>query len=122
GALDHPRRAGIRNAVPTFKERTSGHRQLTIEHRQLKTGIMEQLLVINLTIVLASWLGSCAPRQQPATAPVASTQGEWRSLFNGEDLSGWRPTGAAIWRVDQRDGWPATIVGGQEGDPKRAGN
>jgi len=101
--------------TPYFEEKAC---RLTIDHSQLTTCDMKPLLWFVLVTVLAS----CAPRQQPATAPVASTQGEWRSLFNGEDLSGWRPTGTAIWRVDQRDGWPATIVGGQEGDPKRAGN
>ncbi len=37
-------------------------------------------------------------------------------IFNGEDLSGWEARGKAEWRVE--DG---VIVGGQDGDPKRAG-
>lgn len=41
---------------------------------------------------------------------------QWRSLFNGKDLSGWKVLGTAAWRVE--DG---VIVGTQDGDPKRAG-
>lgn len=40
----------------------------------------------------------------------------WRPLFNGHDLEGWSAVGTAKWRVE--DG---VIVGGQDGDPKRAG-
>ncbi len=71
--------------------------------------------------LLALALASCAPKQPPAVAPP-STQYSWRSLFNGYDLAGWRTTGSAVWRVDHKDGWPDMIVGGQDGDPKRAGN
>ena len=42
--------------------------------------------------------------------------GEWRSLFNGKDLSGWTPVGKAVWRVE--DG---VIVGKQDGDASRSG-
>src|SRR5438045_4707680 len=45
-----------------------------------------------------------------------SDQADWRSLFNGKDLDGWVPQGSAVWRVE--DG---IIVGGQDGDPKKAG-
>src|SRR5437764_6270505 len=79
---------------------------------------MKQLLPIAIfTLILCS----CAPKQPPAVAPP-STQYSWRSLFNGQDLTGWRTTGSAVWRVDHKDGWPDMIVGGQDGDPKRAGN
>jgi len=40
----------------------------------------------------------------------------WRDLFNGKDLEGWKSIGTAVWKVE--DG---AIVGGQDGDPKRAG-
>src|SRR5438445_5995850 len=75
---------------------------------------------IVLTLVVVSVV-SCAERPAPqvvapATGPV------WRSLFNGQDLSGWRPVGSAVWRVDHKEGWPDLIVGTQDGDPKRAGN
>jgi type 1 glutamine amidotransferase len=42
--------------------------------------------------------------------------GEWRSLFNGKDLTGWKAIGSAVWKVE--DG---VIIGGQDGDPKKAG-
>jgi hypothetical protein len=64
---------------------------------------------------------SCAPKQAPVAA-APSTQYSWRSLFNGYDLTGWWPVGSAAWRVDHKEGWPDMIVGGQDGDPKRAGN
>jgi hypothetical protein len=71
--------------------------------------------------LLTTTLASCASRPAPP-APPPVVQDEWRSLFNGQDLTGWRTTGSAVWRVDHKDGWPDMIVGGQEGDPKRAGN
>ncbi len=43
------------------------------------------------------------------------TQGE-QSLFNGKDLTGWKPIGAAVWKAE--DG---VLTGGQDGDPKRSG-
>ena len=49
-----------------------------------------------------------------ASAPLA--QEDWKPLFNGKDLENWTQTGSAKWRVE--DG---VIVGGQDGDPKRAG-
>src|SRR4051812_42836458 len=42
--------------------------------------------------------------------------GEWRTLFDGRDLTNWTQNGSARWTV--KDG---IIEGGQEGDPKRAG-
>src|SRR5256885_1795096 len=78
--------------------------------------------------VLLRWVGRgcrCVPwrkRPPPAAAGPASTQSAWRWLFNGQDLSGWRVVGSAVWRVDHKDGWPDMIVGGQDGDPKRSGN
>src|SRR5690348_13239386 len=50
-----------------------------------------------------------APADQPSS-------GEWRSLFNGKDLSGWTSVGKAVWRVE--DG---VIVGKQDGDASRSG-
>ncbi|HEY7116658.1 MAG TPA: DUF1080 domain-containing protein [Tepidisphaeraceae bacterium] len=72
-------------------------------------------------LFLALSITSCAPKP-PATQPVTSRPDEWRLLFNGQDLSGWRRTGSAIWRVEYKEGWPGMIVGTQDGDPKRAGN
>lgn len=48
------------------------------------------------------------------TAPFLSA--EEVSIFNGEDLSQWEVRGKAEWRVEN-----GVIVGGQDGDPKRAG-
>jgi acetyl esterase/lipase len=50
------------------------------------------------------------------TTGKAGAEAGWRSLFNGRDLEGWSQVGTAKWRVE--DG---TIVGGQDGDPKRSG-
>ena len=41
---------------------------------------------------------------------------EWRSLFDGKDLSAWTSVGNAQWRVEE-----GVIVGGQDGDPKKSG-
>jgi len=38
------------------------------------------------------------------------------SIFNGEDLSGWKTVGSAVWSVKE-----GRIQGGQNGDPKRSG-
>jgi hypothetical protein len=81
----------------------------------MNSGRLIALIGITLTFC------SCAPKQAPVAA-APSTQYAWRSLFNGNDLTGWRPVGSAVWRVDHKDGWPDMIVGGQDGDPKRAGN
>jgi hypothetical protein len=73
-------------------------------------------------IVLVGLLASCSQKEAPVvSAPAPSTQYAWRSLFNGRDLMGWKAVGSAVWRVDHKDGWPDMIVGGQDGDPKRAG-
>jgi hypothetical protein len=79
---------------------------------------MNRLLSL-LTIMLVA---GCAtkPAPAPTTAP-APDAAAWRDLFNGRDLTGWKKAGSAEWRVDQSGAWPAMIVGGQEGDPKRAG-
>src|SRR5678810_941842 len=45
-----------------------------------------------------------------------SDQADWRTLFDGKNLDGWKPEGSAKWRVE--DG---IIVGGQDGDPKKSG-
>jgi hypothetical protein len=65
---------------------------------------------------------SCTATKEPPVAPPSATQSTWRSLFNGEDLSGWKVTGTARWLADDKDGSIPMIVGSQEGDPKRAGN
>src|SRR3954466_7367001 len=49
-------------------------------------------------------------------AVFTAVGGEWRTLFDGRDLTNWTQNGSARWRV--KDG---IIEGGQEGDPKRAG-
>ena len=52
-----------------------------------------------------------------ASAAVAEDKAaEWRELFNGKDLTGWKPVGSAVWKVE--DG---VLVGTQDGDPKRSG-
>ena len=57
------------------------------------------------------------PSNSQATSGTAAVaESEWRPLFNGRDLKGWKESGTAKWRVE--DG---VIVGGQDGDPKRAG-
>jgi hypothetical protein len=73
-------------------------------------------------LILALFALSCTPSSPPATQPVTKQADDWRPLFNGEDLTGWRPVGSAIWRVEHKEGWPGMIVGTQDGDPKRAGN
>jgi len=47
---------------------------------------------------------------------TSASAGEWRPLFDGKSLEGWAQIGSAKWAVV--DG---AIVGGQDGDPKRAG-
>ncbi|MCY3021769.1 MAG: DUF1080 domain-containing protein [Planctomycetota bacterium] len=47
---------------------------------------------------------------------AADTATEWRDLFNGKDLAGWKELGSAVWKVE--DG---VIVGGQDGDFRRGG-
>jgi hypothetical protein len=68
-----------------------------------------------LTCIALPAVSLAADAPAPAAAAAVSAA-EWRPLFNGRDLEGWRQTGTARWRVE--DG---VIVGGQEGDPKRAG-
>jgi hypothetical protein len=71
--------------------------------------------IVLLPVVVCSCAAPTKPVPPPATRPVV------RSLFVHGDLSAWRTTGSARWRVDQKDGWPDMIVGGQDGDPKRSG-
>src|SRR6266581_2334892 len=73
-----------------------------------------------LPILLAILLVGCTSKPPPAPAPAP--QSEWQPLFDGTTLAGWRATGSAQWHVDQPEDWPPTIVGGQDGDPKRGGN
>jgi hypothetical protein len=47
---------------------------------------------------------------------VLVQDGDFRPLFNGKDLDGWKAVGSAPWRVE--DG---VLVGGQDGDPKKSG-
>jgi hypothetical protein len=74
------------------------------------------------TLMLAICLASCSSQPAPPAPAAAPPKDEWRSLFDGRDLSGWQKTGSADWHVDHKDGWPDMIVGGQDGDPKRGGN
>src|ERR1041384_6833061 len=50
------------------------------------------------------------------SAALAVSQEGWKPLFNGKDLDGWTVSGNAKWK-----GEDGIIVGGQDGDPKRAG-
>ena len=86
----------------------------------MKPSALVPRVVALLTLVVVA--AGCAHRPPPATQPATAEKDEWRPLFNGKDLSGWQPTGSAVWRVDEKEGWPSMIVGGQEGDPKRSGN
>jgi hypothetical protein len=76
--------------------------------------------LLNPIVGLSLLLCSCAAPKQPP-APPATQPASARPLFNEGDLSGWHTVGNARWRIDQKDGWPSMIVGGQEGDPKRSG-
>jgi hypothetical protein len=71
------------------------------------------------TLLCAMMLAPVAPlRAQQASAPAneKAAAAEWRPLFNGKDLEGWKALGTAQWRVVE-----GVIVGGQDGDPKRSG-
>ena len=83
------------------------------------SALVPRVVALLALVVVAA---GCAHRPPPATQPATAEKDEWRPLFNGKDLSGWQPTGSAVWRVDEKEGWPSMIVGGQEGDPKRSGN
>jgi hypothetical protein len=72
---------------------------------------MKRLFLLAST---ALFLVSSLAQAQPAATPA--TKADWRPLFNGRDLEGWTTTGTAKWRVEE-----GVIVGGQDGDPKRAG-
>ncbi len=61
-----------------------------------------------------------APAAAPTEAPAKAMTGEWTSLFNGKDLSGWHTYGkegvGAAWKIDDgaihldvanKDGWQA---------------
>src|SRR5687767_3198584 len=73
-------------------------------------------LALAVTLLLLAGCTTPPPATQPAAAPDP-----WRPLFNGYDLTGWKSTGSAAWRVEHKDGWPSMVVGGQDGDPKRSG-
>ena len=77
---------------------------------------LKPLVLLSAVVVLAS---CAAPKQPPA--PAATQTSAARPLFTDGDLSAWHSIGNARWRIDQKDGWPSMIVGGQEGDPKRSG-
>jgi hypothetical protein len=73
--------------------------------------------LLSILLTLASCNGNAPQSRTPATATsAAATQPAWRPLFNGTDLAGWTPVGAARWRV--QDG---ALLGTQDGDPKRSG-
>lgn len=65
---------------------------------------------------MRAWFGVILLFVAAAAAFPGETAGEWRELFNGKDLTGWKAIGSAVWKVE--DG---VIVGGQDGDPKRSG-
>jgi len=50
------------------------------------------------------------------TLAEPADQDGWRTLFDGKTLDNFVPIGSAVWKVE--DG---IIVGGQDGDPKKAG-
>ncbi|HLY12125.1 MAG TPA: DUF1080 domain-containing protein, partial [Planctomycetota bacterium] len=65
-----------------------------------------KIVAAALTLVLSA---SCSGSGEPAEIG-------WKPLFNGKDLAGWVANGTAVWKAE--DG---ILVGGQDGDPKRAG-
>jgi hypothetical protein len=67
-------------------------------------------LLVRLVALPAALLIASAFAQETAKSD------DWRPLFNGRDLDKWNQIGTAKWRIE--DG---VIVGGQDGDPKRAG-
>ena len=54
-------------------------------------------------------------------SPIALSQtkpaADWSPLFNGKDLTGWTPSGSAVWKIE--DG---VLIGTQDGDPKKGGS
>ena len=69
--------------------------------------------MIGMKIAAAALIGIALSSCSGATG---TPDAGWTSLFNGKDLSGWVPTGTAVWKAE--DG---ALVGGQDGDPKRSG-
>src|SRR5437764_1501449 len=95
---------------------TNDKRQMT--HHPLSFPPMKPTSLVPLIALLTI---GCTSRP-PTTQPAVAKHDDWKPLFNGHDLSGWQKTGTAEWRVDQPEGLPPTLVGSQDGDPKRAGN
>ncbi len=63
------------------------------------------LVLTAATLWVAAGLVACAaPESQApeATAPEATSaeEGEWVSVFNGKDLTGWELDGADVWKVE----------------------
>jgi len=52
-----------------------------------------------LALALLVALGALAPAAEEKKAEPAASG--WTPLFNGKDLAGWKPTGSAIWSVDE---------------------
>jgi hypothetical protein len=44
--------------------------------------------------------GLAATRAFAADAPKEAAKQEWKPLFNGKDLTGWKPDGKAVWTVE----------------------
>jgi hypothetical protein len=80
---------------------------------------MKLTALLSLLALIA--VAGCA-HHAPTTRPTTLLRDAWRPLFNGQDLSGWQKSGSAEWRVDRPEGLPPTVVGSQDGDPRRAGN
>jgi 3-keto-disaccharide hydrolase len=62
------------------------------------------------------WMITAVAQNAAPSLPESKSAPEWRPLFSGRDLEGWKQVGSARWKVE--DG---VIIGGQEGDPKRSG-
>jgi hypothetical protein len=68
-------------------------------------------------VLLTGVPGTLCPARSADVNPKETTSNAgWELIFNGRDLEGWTVAGSAKWSVE--DG---VIVGGQQGDPKRAG-
>lgn len=58
-------------------------------------------------LALGSWMGSALAADAPAKEGVAP---DWKPLFNGKDLSGWKTEGNAVWAVED------ACLTGRQGD------
>ena len=58
---------------------------------------MRRIILCGLMVLIAA-LG-CQKKKTETVADAGAKKGEWVSLFNGKDLSGWFVRGNAVWSV-----------------------